>query len=294
MYFIGATPSPHADDGFTLVELMTVVLILGALVAIAIPVFSASSKAAAAGACLASRTVVERAAATHRAREGTSSLNVGDIVADGYLKAAPVCPSKGVYVFDSKSVGGDDSLYCSVHYSGLADLLFSPGSAPGWWKTLNGAWTWAGGWMTPDPRRDKNAALYGDAAWKDVTISTTAILSQGHGYSMFFRATQGSKGPTGYSFQYDPDHKTFSLRKSIDGEMQGTIASTPMPSGFSAYNAQHAVQITAVGNRIVVKVDGVIVINTTDSTYSQGQAGLGTWDKSTANFGNIGVTPAVP
>lgn len=286
--------SARGDDGFTLVEIMTVVLVIGALTAIAVPVFASGTKRAEAATCLATRTIVERAVAVHEAREGTSPPTLADIIADRLIESAPECPSGGVYVFDSKSAGGDDTMYCSIHYSGIAALLFTPGTDSGWWKTVAGSWNWANGWMSPNPGKDSNQALFGDATWKDTTFSTTAVLSKGQGYNLYFRATQGSKGLTGYSFQYDTDHRLFTLRKNSNGDQASPFASTPMPAGFQPYNTPHNVQVTTIGNRIVVKVDGVAVIDVIDSTYAQGQAGLGTWDKANASFSNLGVAPAIP
>lgn len=286
------------EEGFTLVELMTVVLILGALVAIAIPVYSATTKQAAAVTCFASRTIVERAAATYSSKVGTSVASVSELVSKGYLKALPVCPSRGVYVFDSRQSGGDDSVYCSVHFAGLAGLLFGgdPGNQSSWLRGLMGGWSSSNGWLTPSLAHWQNRGVFGDAAWKDITISTKAILNSGSGYGLYFRTTVDGTGlPSGYCFQYDPGlGNKFVLRKVTAGAESGPIATTAMPSGFVVNGAPHDVTITTIGNHIIVKVDGVIVIDTVDSTFTQGQAGFRTWGTSNVQFGPVNVTPAVP
>jgi prepilin-type N-terminal cleavage/methylation domain-containing protein len=106
------------EDGFTLMEVMVVVLVLAALVMIAVPVFRTSTAKAATVSCLANRTIVERAAGVYASQVGTSPVAVADLVSGRYIQSVPKCPSKGVYVFDSKRTGGDDALYCSIHYGG--------------------------------------------------------------------------------------------------------------------------------------------------------------------------------
>lgn len=80
------------DEGFTLIELMVVVLIIGILVAIAIPVFNSAKANAQEKSCFANQRTIDGASNTYEAETGLKAADVAALVTGGYLKTAPECP----------------------------------------------------------------------------------------------------------------------------------------------------------------------------------------------------------
>jgi prepilin-type N-terminal cleavage/methylation domain-containing protein len=280
------TDSP---EGFTLLELMVVLSIVGALASIAIPRYAVYREKAQAAVCAVNRYHMEMEEMAYFLENSRASLNIHEKYK---------CPSGGVYVWIVSNP--DDPAYpriaCSHHIASVpahagGDILFSSlfedmnGLTP-----LIGKWNTRDGILTTEGSGERRLA-FGDTSWKDYSLAATATLASGQGYGIYYRAS-GEKDITGYCFQYDPGYGSgkFLVRKVVNGIEQSPIQRVRIPDGFPVYNQSHQVEVSTQGDRHVIRVDGEVILDFEDDAFASGSAGFRSWGTSRVGFQDITVS----
>ena len=117
-----------SSKGFTLVEIMIVVAIIGILIAIAVPGFVKARTQSRTRACQENLTKIEGANeqwALENNKKPADNSDIGVLVGvDNYLKKTPVCPASGVYAL----VAGLPTCTGGVGHS-LAEIGVAPAAA---------------------------------------------------------------------------------------------------------------------------------------------------------------------
>jgi prepilin-type N-terminal cleavage/methylation domain-containing protein len=118
----------HArDDGFTLIELMTALLLIAVLLSIAIPIYADVAGRSRETTCSANRRTTELADYAYFLQHASRPASVATLVG-GYLTSVPVCPSKGTLVFMPASADVPcRTMVCSIHYTPLASSPIGAG-----------------------------------------------------------------------------------------------------------------------------------------------------------------------
>jgi len=111
------------NQGFTLIEIMITMCILGIITSFVIPTMTESIQRAQATTCILYRQNIQTAAdiyiKTHNVMPGDPLPTIPQLIAENLLPGEDRCPSGGIYVWSTPNYQGPSSpflLSCSVHF----------------------------------------------------------------------------------------------------------------------------------------------------------------------------------
>lgn len=300
-------PKGKTKHGFTLVEIMLAIAILLILAVIIIPNvlgYLTRAKVASDDINLASLNNATALYATNKNKTpsdvfagiSSDSNKIALLVSDNYLPSVPVPKQEGAaYEFDTNS--GTWTLSGSIAAEPVSNVLYqSDFSSMKNINILKGAWQVINGILSPSKAGENRAILTGTNG-TDYSISLTAVLASAKpgssGYGIYYRSTD-TAAITGYCFQYDPGAgNRFVVKKVKNGvespSFQMVSMAKVMGSGFDI-SAQHDITISVVGDKHVITVDGVKVMDFADSTFTDGSVGVRSWSDSQVQISDIAVT----
>ncbi len=279
----------RSQGGFTLVELMVVITILGILASIGLFVYRNHVTQAQGVECLSNRHIAERMYMVYRAQGGIDPPSMELLVHQNLLMSAPICKAGGSYSWVLSS-DGEYHVVCSVHGSVSSKQMYSSS-----FSDNNGIVILSGNWQVQNGNLfstfgGENRAIFNGSNGKDYEIIVNATLSSGAGYGIYYRATNDTN-ISGYVFQYDKGlGNKLVIRKVINGQEQAPFQSVDMPLSIqSTLNNPHQVTIQVQGTQQTIQVDGQQVMKFTDSTFTSGYVGTRSWSGSKVQFQDVTV-----
>lgn len=250
-------PRRAADEGgFTLVELLVVIVILGALSAVVVASVSGISNRGEDSACEAELATLSRAVEVYR----TSNLGpVTDalLVGAGLLRAEPTL----YMVRAAEDIAPRPGAGCEPTPTEAAAPRV-PGAVD--WAVLRGSAVITDGLidLRKVPGGAATVVLRQPGASADHSISTTATLYDGAGYGLWVRGTFDDKGAAqaGYSVQVDQTFGKFVVRQwSAGAECRVPLATASWPAGSSPLG-EHVVSATVSGDTLTMSFDGATAL----------------------------------
>jgi prepilin-type N-terminal cleavage/methylation domain-containing protein len=243
------------DQGFTLVELLIVIVVLGILSGIVVVGVGRFRSDASDAACRADLSVVNSAADARLAATGVYPVSIAELVTDGYLKSAP---ATGSHVFDAVTATVSRTPACGAAAAPATATALTAAD----WKVVFGQAVLSG--STVDVPVGARVMSVHPGGTSDVVFSTTATFRSGQGgYGMWVRGTLATTATlTGYSVQYDVGYgNSYVLRQWYNGSECTVPLAVSKMAATLVINGPHSMVVVAKGDSLLATLDGTKVLD---------------------------------
>ncbi len=282
------------ERGFTLVELLVVIVCLGILAGVAVVGVARFRSNGQAGACRADLSAVNSAADARAAATGAYPVSIAELVAGGYLRAAP---GTGSYAFDAATGTANRTPACAdTGATAAATTGPGPDLTATDWKVVAGQATLAG--TTVDIPVYGRVMSVRPGGTSDVAFATTATFRSGQGgYGVWIRASLANTAAlAGYSVQYDVGYgNAYVLRQWYKGsECTQPLAVSKMAADLVVYGP-HKLVVTATGDSLLATLDGAKVLDvpSLSATVARSICGYPAPTGTDTGFRTFGVASAL-
>lgn len=171
----------------------------------------------------------------------------------------------------------------------LRDTFESPGLGF-FWRVVDGAsagaWNPVGGRMlqtayVADVEKLGTNLISDVLDLRDVTVRSEIQVKGAGRVGLWCRYTQDGNG---YRAWIDPLRRSASIERYAARQATSLAAAQDLPLEV---NRRHEVEFVAVGDELILRVDGVEILKASDSKFLSGRVGLHTYAQSTASFEGI-------
>lgn len=111
----------HNERGFTLIEMLVVVAIIGVFLSLALPVYKDTVVNAQNRSCELNKRMLKVAMETYYLNNGnvypTTRKEIDELLAKHYLEERPTCSGGGTYTFTPSADGKSVDVSCTIHHA---------------------------------------------------------------------------------------------------------------------------------------------------------------------------------
>jgi hypothetical protein len=152
------------------------------------------------------------------------------------------------------------------------------------WSESGSPWT-PGGWARDGdsvigriPGQSKSRITQGDTSWINYEFSVHATLEVGSNLQFHFRVTENDEEY--YMVELDYSWQSINIsRRGPNTFVKLSVVNFALEEG-----REYHIVISARGQSLTTYIDGMLVNQLTDDSYSRGGVGLNMWWTTTANF----------